>query len=281
MRCDTHVHIVGPIKRHPQLPTRTYQAGEAPLATLRALGAARGVTRFVIVQASFYGSDNSLLLEGLDALGPHGRGVAVIGPAATSVAMLADFTRRGVRGLRLNLYSTAAGRELRQIDGMFTPIADIAAGMGWHVEVIAGIDVLIGAADLFAGSRAPIVIDHYGLYGDATPASDTGRRLIELVRLPNIFIKLSAPYRVCDDPLSTRPDRDWLTALVAAAPTRCVWGSDWPHTPPHALQGSPDLSLPYRELSYEALVDHFLAALGDAGAAQAVMIDNPARLYGF
>ena len=237
------------------------------------------MTRFVIVQASFYGTDNTLLLESLDALGPDGRGVAVVDPA-TPVETLAAFARRGVRGLRLNLYSTAAARELRQIDGAFTPIAEIAAGMGWHVEVIAGIDVLVGAAGLLARSRAPVVIDHYGLYGSATPESDTGRRLIELVRLPNVFIKLSAPYRVCDDPLSTRPARDWLMALLTAAPTRCVWGSDWPHTPPHALQGSPDLPLPYRELSYDALVDHFLAALGDAGAAQAIMIDNPARLYG-
>jgi predicted TIM-barrel fold metal-dependent hydrolase len=101
------------------------------------------------------------------------------------------------------------------------------------------------------------------------------------VRLPNVWVKLSAPYRVGDDPLGTRPDRIWLAAIVAAAPARCVWGSDWPHTPPHALQGSADQPLPYRVLSYQALVDDFLAALGDADAAQAIMIDNPARLYGF
>ena len=69
MRCDSHVHVVGPIGRYPQISTRTYQAAEAPLAALTAHGAARGVTRFVVVQASFYGTDNTLLLESLDALG--------------------------------------------------------------------------------------------------------------------------------------------------------------------------------------------------------------------
>ena len=88
MRCDTHVHIVGPIGRYPQIPSRTYLAGVAPLDELRRHGAARGVRRFVIVQPSFYGTDNTLLLESLDILGPDGRGVAVIeeaAPAATAI----------------------------------------------------------------------------------------------------------------------------------------------------------------------------------------------------
>jgi predicted TIM-barrel fold metal-dependent hydrolase len=280
MRCDCHVHIVGPIGRYPQIPTRTYQAAEAPLAALKAHGAARGVTRFVVVQPSFYGSDNTLLLESLDALAGNGRGVAVIDPARPE-ALVADFARRGVRGLRLNLYSIAAGREQRQIDGLFKPLAAIAAGMGWHVEVIAGLDVLLAAADLFARARAPVVVDHYGLYGSTTPQSEHGRALLDLFRLPNVWIKLSAPYRVSDDPLCTRPDPAWLAAIVAAAPGRCVWGSDWPHSPLHGQQGRADLQLPYRLLSYATLVDEFLTVLGHDAAAQAIMIDNPARLYGF
>jgi predicted TIM-barrel fold metal-dependent hydrolase len=280
MRCDCHIHIVGPIERYPQIPTHTYQAAEAPLAALKAHGTARGVTRFVAVQASFYGSDNTLLMESLDALAGDGRGVAVIDPL-TPKAVLADFAHRGVRGLRLNLYSTAAGRELRQIDGLFTPLAEIAAGMGWHIEVIAGIDVLLGAAELLGRARVPVVIDHYGLYGQATPQSERGRALLDLFRLPNVWIKLSAPYRVSDDPLCTQPDPAWLAAIVAAAPDRCVWGSDWPHSPPHAQQGHADLQLPYRPLSYTTLVDDFLTALGHDAAAQAITIDNPARLYGF
>jgi len=279
LRCDTHVHVVGPIGRYPQVANRTYQAAQAPLDALQALGAARGVTRFVIVQASFYGTDNTLLLESLDRLGGNGRGVAVIDPKATPQARLAELDRRGVRGLRLNLYSTAV--QQRPIGERFPPLSDIAAAMGWHVEVIAGIDVLIGAADLFARSRASVVIDHYGVYGQAAPQGESGRRLLDLVRQPNVWIKLSAPYRVSDDPLCTRPDKAWLDTLVEAAPGRCVWGSDWPHTPLPSLHKGAELELPYRSLSYAALVDDFLAALGDAGAAQAIMIDNPARLYAF
>src|SRR4249920_3075952 len=105
MRCDCHVHIVGPVGRYPQVPERTYLAGPAPVETLKRLAATRGITRFVIVQPSFYGADNSATLDALDELGGQGRGVAVIDPAATSRDTLDAFHRRGVRGLRVNLYS--------------------------------------------------------------------------------------------------------------------------------------------------------------------------------
>src|SRR5207249_3257610 len=105
VRCDSHVHVVGPADRYPQVAQRTYLADVAPLATLRQRGSTRGVSRFVIVQPSFYGTDNTATLEALDVLGADGRGVAVIDPAHTPAATLADFARRGVRGVRINLYS--------------------------------------------------------------------------------------------------------------------------------------------------------------------------------
>src|SRR5436190_15413493 len=105
MRCDCHVHIVGPADRYPQVPDRSYLAALAPVAALKRLGATRGISRFVIVQPSFYGADNSATLDALDALGGQGRGVAVIDPGATSSDTLAAYHRRGVRGLRINLYS--------------------------------------------------------------------------------------------------------------------------------------------------------------------------------
>ena len=168
MRCDCHVHVVGPGDRYPQLPTRAYLADIATLDTLRRLGATRGVTRFVIVQPSFYGTDNSLLLESLDALGGDGRGVAVVDPSAPQ-AWLDDLAHRGVRGVRLNLYSPAGRADAKPMHETFTTLAAVARRMRWHVEVIAPLDVLARHAEVLAGSPVPVVIDHYGVYGDATP----------------------------------------------------------------------------------------------------------------
>ena len=281
MRCDSHVHIVGPPERYPQLSIRTYLAGLAPLAELQRRAATRDISRFVLVQPSFYGTDNTLLLESLDLLGDRGRGVVVLDPEATPPDMLADYAKRGVRGLRLNLYSTRAGREVRKLDGALAAMAELARTMDWHVEVIAAIDVLAENTDLLDRVEAPIVIDHYGLYGGCLPQSAKGRRLPELLRRPHVWIKLSAPYRVSDHPLETRPDKTWLREILACAEDRCVWGSDWPHTPLHGLQDDGAMALPYRALSYEKLVDDFLAAIGAAELAARIMAYNPARLYGF
>jgi predicted TIM-barrel fold metal-dependent hydrolase len=281
MRCDSHVHIVGPADKYPQVPERTYLAGPAPVATLRRLGATRGITRFVIVQPSFYGADNSATLDALDALGGQGRGVAVIDPKATSPETLAAFHRRGVRGLRINLYSPIKAPGGDTLEAAFAATAEAARAMGWHVQVIAPLPVLLANVDTLAKAPVPVVIDHYGLYGDDRPDSAGGRRLLDLAALPHVWIKLSAPYRHDRGPLNTKPDREWLAALIASAPDRCVWGSDWPHPPAHEQQKGASLEAPYRALVYETLVDEFLSALPSAAAADRIMRDNAARLYSF
>ena len=105
MRCDSHVHIVGPPDRYPQVPERTYLADVATLKQLESASATRAVRRYVIIQPSFYGTDNTVLLEALDGLAGRGRGVVVINPKTTSARTLSSMTGQGVRGMRLNLYS--------------------------------------------------------------------------------------------------------------------------------------------------------------------------------
>lgn len=279
MRCDSHVHIVGPPDRHPQVAERTYLADVAALETLRRLGAPHGIGRFVIVQPSFYGIDNSATLEALDALTGQGRGVAVIDPARTSPDALSDMARRGVRGVRINLYSPMAAN--KRLTDNFATTADVAKRMGWHIQVVAPLPVLLQNEVLLHQSPVPIVIDHFGLYGKAKPDTAEGRRLLELVARPHVWMKLSGPYRLDDGPLSTRPDREWVAAILKIAPERCVWGSDWPHPPAAELHTGADTIVAYRVLSYAKLVEDFLAALPPGDWADRIMRDNPAQLYGF
>lgn len=281
MRCDSHVHIVGPADRYPQVAERTYLAGLASVDTLKRLGGTRGIARFVVVQPSFYGADNTATLDALDALEGNGRGVAVIDPKATPPDTLAMFHRRGVRGLRINLYSPIKAPGGDTLEAAFAATSNVARAMGWHVQVIAPLPVLLANAELLSRAPVPVVIDHYGLYGDKRPDSAEGRRLLDLMARPHVWMKLSAPYRHDRGPLNTKPDREWLAAQIEAAPDRCVWGSDWPHPPEHSQQKGASLAAAYRALSYETLVDEFIAALPSAGFAERIMRDNPARLYGF
>jgi predicted TIM-barrel fold metal-dependent hydrolase len=279
-RCDSHVHIVGSLERYPQLPSRTYLAGPASLENLRRLATPRDISRFVIVQPSFYGTDNTLLLETLDILGARGRGVVVVEPDAISGETLADYAASGVRGLRINLYSIL-GTEERRLDREFAACVEIARMMDWHIEVIAPIATLMAHFDMLLRSHVPVVIDHYGVYGRSTPQTAEGQQLLELFRHQHVWMKLSAPYRVSDNPLETHPNDAWLAAILAVAADRCVWGSDWPHTPPHEAQKGSEIPGVNRPLSYEQLVDDFLTALPSIELAERIMHDNPDRLYGF
>jgi predicted TIM-barrel fold metal-dependent hydrolase len=247
MRCDTHVHIVGLSDRYKQIPTRTYLASPASLEGLQACAATRMISRFVLVQPSFYGTDNTLLLESLDQLGARGRGVAVLDPTAATPQILAEFSARGVRGLRINLYSPLG--DVAPLARRLGPTADCARTANWHVEVIASIQILSDNLVLLSQAGVPIVIDHYGLYGKTSPDSSHGRKLLELLGQPHVWIKLSAPYRNSNDPLDMQPNMPWLNAILAVAEDRCVWGSDWPHTPPHSSHHGADVALANRALS--------------------------------
>ena len=278
LACDCHVHIVGDEHRYPWVASRAYSSPPALLERLRAEAAPSGIGRFVIVQPSFYGTDNSATLDATDTLGDAGRAVAVVDPG-TGLDTLRAMHDRGVRGLRINLYSVLA-TPMQRLEDRFGPIRDLAGRMGWHVQVIAKADILTNAADMLAGAGVPVVIDHYGLPMGHTPGSEVGQQLVALARQPNVWVKLSAPSRSLPDPMAVSPLADWLGALIEAAPDRCVWGSDWPHTPFHDATPGELPHLPWRPLSYAALAENMRAAL-PAGAEKAVMVDNPARLYGF
>ena len=81
----------------------------------------------------------------------NGRAVAVIDPAIPQVT-LDDYARRGVRGLRLNLYSSTSGHSARPMDETFAALAAVAQQQPWHIEVIASLDV-IGAMPICLRAR--------------------------------------------------------------------------------------------------------------------------------
>jgi predicted TIM-barrel fold metal-dependent hydrolase len=260
-------------------PDRNYTPPAATIAQLDAIAGEVGVTRFVVVQPSFYGTDNTLLLDALAALGPRGAGVAVLDPATIGDGAALRLAASGIRGLRINLYSGHGA--VSGLAERFTATAALAKRMNAHVQVIADLPVLIEAAGLLAKADVPVVIDHYGLPGRESPDSQAGQALLALVQHPHVWMKLSAPYRSTGDALGIAPDPAWLASLLQAAPTRCVWGSDWPHTPSHAAQPGSALPAPYRPLDYAALVAAFRQAVGDRSTADEVMSENAIQLYGF
>ncbi len=279
--CDCHVHIVGAKEQFQQAATRSYTAAPAELETLRAAAEPLGVTRYVVVQPSFYGVNNACLLSALAKLGPRGRGVIAADAARTTASQLEWYASRGVRGVRINLYSAGLAETAGPLEPILAGWRGKLPGAGWHMEIIAPMPAILAGATAIANAAVPVVIDHYGLPGDAEPDSATGKKLLKLADSPRVWFKLSAPYRTVSDPLATRPPRAWLRALLEAAPDRCVWGSDWPHTPPRQDHHGAGAAADYRPLSYTQVLEDFLAALPEPGMAQRILAENPRKLYGF
>jgi len=218
---DCHAHVfetVVAVGRPRYLPRRP-----APLTAWTSLLDAHGLSGGVLVQPSFFGTDNRQLLAALARL-PGGRfaGVAVAG-LDVSPGALADLAEAGVRGVRWNLVEgaplpdpedPAVRRFLEQI-GM----------AGLHLELHLEGTRLAHYLPLLAPRVWRLVIDHGGLPDAADPADDAGLRAIAAVGAKGrLWVKLSAPYRSAARPAHVR------ALLAALGPERLVWGSDWPWT---------------------------------------------------
>jgi predicted TIM-barrel fold metal-dependent hydrolase len=233
--------------RFPYAAQRKYTPPDATVAGLRAHLARHGFERVVIVQPSPYGTDNACTLAGLKELGAAARGVAVIGEDADLDAL----HRAGVRGARVNL-ETEGDDDIRKIQRT----AQRVAGLGWHVQVFANINILREIE-----IDVPLVVDHFGLADSAEP-------LLSLMKKRDVWVKISAPHRLSVDA------RPIIAALVAAHPDRLVWGSDWPHVP--RRRRSPAQVEPFEKIDNAAAL-----GLLPANVREKILVENPARLYDF
>jgi len=222
--CDAHFHAFEPGYPHVSRPLYTFPDGTLD-AYLR-MAEALGIERMILVQPSFYGTDNSLLTDVLKRLGPRCKGVVQI-DEDTSESELGEFHKLGVRAIRLDLVARADW-PAAELVAYIQRMAARAAPHGWHLQFYAPGPVVRDLLPFLADYQGTFVIDHMGLLTEPDP--DFGRRLIALLGQGNCWIKLSGPYRVAQD----RPFSDVAPlgrALVAARPDRLLWGSDWPHLP--------------------------------------------------
>lgn len=274
---DVHNHIVGPLPKYPMAPNRTYTPSEASVAQLRALRTQLGVARNVIVQPSFYGFDNSCLVDALAELGTSARGVAVV-PVNVTDTELQRLASRGVTGVRINL-GTFGIRDPKVAAAAAHAFATRFVALGWHIQINTELPVIEGLAPTIADIKVPVVFDHVGNADAALGVNQKGfGALVALVKARNTYVKLSAPYN-----LSKRSD--WADvvplakALIAAGPDRMLWGTNWPHPG----RGRDDITkiTPYQVVDNQKLLTHFAQQCPDAALRKMILVDTPQRLYRF
>ena len=263
--CDTHVHIWGPFDRFPLAKGAPYTPPERTSDDLLALHERLGVDRAVIVQTTVYKADNRAMLDGIARSNGRWRGVALIDESFDDAAFRA-LHEGGVRGVRFGFVKHLGGvPDLALVRRTAARIAP----MGWHLVLHLDAGNIPEFLDFFGEFSLPVVVDHMG----RVPVRDgldqiPFRLLLELLKRPNWWVKVSGAERISDTGPPFTDAISFAQRLIAAAPDRVLWGTDWPHP---NVRWEPD----------EADLVDLLPRFADAAALQQVLVDNPARLYGF
>jgi predicted TIM-barrel fold metal-dependent hydrolase len=187
-----------------------------------------GIERMVLVQPTYYGVDNSLLLDTLGHLGDRARGVARIADDV-SPGELATLDLAGVRAIRLDLFERK-GWSLEALREYVASMASLARSLGWHIQFYSPGALVRDLLPFLVTLDVPFVVDHMGYMRKSDGLEEAFQGLVTALSSGNCYVKLTGPYRVAGDaPLATVHDIG--AALVEARADRLLWGTDWPHLP--------------------------------------------------
>ena len=279
--CDCHVHVFGDPKQYPFFAGRTYTPETALVDELKRLLSALRLERVVIVQPSVYGTDNSCTLDGMRGIGGAARGVAVIDDK-TPDAELDTMAKAGIRGIRLNLTQGGVSDPAVARQRLEAGIARVR-NRGWHIQINTPPPIIAALKDQFMASPVPIVFDHFG---GATGAGGLGQpgfgALVDLVKSGKAYVKISGGA----DLVSTQGDladvAPLAKALVSANPQRILWGTNWPHPGSNPVPGRKPTDLAVHVQTDDGKVLNLLPTwVPDAATRRMILVENPARLYGF
>lgn len=265
--CDCHVHIYGDPQRYPFVVPRGYTPATVTVAELRSVHKALHIERVVIVQTTVYGTDHSCMLDAIKELGPGARGVAIIDDK-TSDSELDRLHRAGIRGVVIHKI------------GDFKFNVDRIKRRGWHIGLYARLSELEDIKDQVIASPVPVLLYVFGgaqaAGGVNQPGFDT---LLNLVHTGKAYVALSAPYRISNRAPDFPDVAPIAKALIAANPQRIVWSSDWPHLTGVARK-MPEVT-PMDLIDDGSNLNLLTDWTSDPAHLKLILVENPARLYGF
>lgn len=262
--CDAHCHVFGPGDVFPYAQNRRYTPEDAPKEALAALHERLGIDRAVIVQASCHDTDNRAMLDAIAWRPDRYKGVAIVDDTFGDLAYQ-ELDDGGVRGVRFNFVRHLGGAPDMDV---FERVIDRIRGRGWHVVLHLDATDIVPLADMIRRLPIPFVIDHMGrvdtTLGTGQPAFQA---LLELARQENCWVKVCGSERISSFPFDAAVP--FARALVETSPERTLWGTDFPH---------PNLKEPVDEADLVDLVTRFSLT---AEEQRRLLVENPARLYGF
>jgi 2-pyrone-4,6-dicarboxylate lactonase len=265
--CDAHCHIFGPGDRFPYATDRAYTPPDSGLEDFERLQSRLGLSRAVFVQASCHGTDNAAMVDAIQRGKGRYAGVAMIDDTFTD-AQIGALHDVGVRGTRFNFVAHLGGApEL----GEFWRIVYRVKKFGWHIVLHFDAKDLGRYADLLDHMPVPYVIDHMArVDASAGLEQEPFQQLLGLMADERAWVKISGAERLtADGPPPYDDVAPYAEALIAAAPDRVLWGTDWPHPNVRHMPDDGDL------------VDLLATFAPDEATRHRILVTNPETLYDF
>ena len=270
--CDSHFHVFGDRARYPVIKELRYEPPVAPLEDYLAHAKELGIERYVFVQPSAYGRDNRCMLDAMREVGPERcRGIVDIDEEVAD-SELEQMHALGVRGVRINVnpvkqaepgFSKTILARIKKLDAR-------CAELGWMLDFLTPGWLTRELIPTMKKLASPFSVAHLGMFPAKDGVKQPGfREFLDFhARHPSCWVKLTGVYRFSSDP-QFKDSIPLARALIAAAPRRAIWGSDYPHL----------------SFADKVTTERLFKLLGewapDEAARRRILTENPEKCFGF
>ncbi len=265
--CDAHCHVFGPKDLFPYHINSTYKPPDAGKDRLKKLHNILGIERAVIVQASCHGSDNRAMIDAIASSNGAYKGVCIANEDFTDNEFQ-DLHDGGVRGVRFNFVKHLGGTP--DLDAMKN-VLDRVKQLGWHLVIHVNAEDIVKFESFFQQFDMDIVVDHMARVPCDAGTDQKGFLILkDFMRRENWWSKLCGSERISREGPPFHDAIPFAKELIAIAPDRIIWGTDFPH--PNITRWMPNDG---------DLLDLVPLFAQDKTLQQKTLVDNPARLYEF
>lgn len=263
--CDCHFHFIGPQMQFPLLENHVFshlQFEDTTFSDWETMQGRLGLSRGLHVQSMMYGRNYEIALHAQCRYPDRLRTVVNLPWDEITDHELTILTESGVVGARVS-WRIEKNLNSRMIDRL--------TDFGWSIHYLVRTEELDEEwAKIILATSGDFVIEHTG-YPPADKGADSKEFsfVMECLETGRGWIKLSPRFSNQDN-FPFDDTNEFIFKLTAAAPDKLLWGSDWPH--PQYFKPMPnDVSL----------LDMMLDWIPDEKTRNLVMVENPAKLFGF
>ncbi len=271
--CDTHAHVFGPPDVFPYAETRKYNPPAAPVEHYMNVMKITGLSRVVFATPTAHGYDNRSIADAIAKLGGCARGIANIDESFDDAALDA-LHEAGFRGARFHLMDDRPGSL-----EFLTAHLPVLVKRDWILDLHVDPKDLLHHEKYIRELPTVTIIDHMarcrGADGVDQPAFPL---LLDLLKDDRFWVKVCSLNKVSKlhkgevDGLPYLDMVPFAKAVIQVAPDRVLWGTDWPHSNVFKPGGVPNEG---------DLLDLLVEMIPDEAMRHRILVDNPARLFGF